>query len=236
MYIYIWITVSFVVFTLWIAFSMSSGFLAALGLVFGVILVILIAKRNMDIKNSTKKRFADDMLVIQNVKEGGVIKLSNIDGYDSDLELKVVARNLYMEGDYSWYELECMNNVGEKVWVEVEDDDELIVSVVLKKLNRVDVKPNRLYEDIDEEEAGFVRYDGKQFWYKDSGSAVYYKHCDDARKEKLHYWDFIVAYKKYMVSVEKWENVEGKPDYLYYYSQIVKPAFITVYSIGGEEK
>lgn len=235
MYIYNWILFFVVVFILLAIFNMSSGFFAALGLVFGVILVIAIAKRNMDIKNSTKKRFADDMLVIQNVKEGGVIKLSNIDGYDKDLELKVVARNLYMEGDYSWYELECMDNLGEKIWVEVEDDDELVVSVVLKKLNRVDVKPNRPYEDIDEEEAGSVKYDGKVFKYVDSGSAVYYKHCDDAKKEKLYYWDFVYN-GKYMVSVEKWDNVEGKPDYLYYYSQIVKPAFITVYSNGGEEK
>ena len=73
----------------------------SLGLIAAVLMIIVLAKRNFDLKQSMNK-YPDDMRIIQNVKEGGVIKIANLDEYDTDLELKVVGRNLYMEGDYSW--------------------------------------------------------------------------------------------------------------------------------------
>lgn len=211
---------------------MSSGVLAALGMIFAVIAVIAIAKRNFDLKKSTLKRYGEDMLIIQNVKEGGVIKLANVDGYNEDLELKVVGRNLYMEGDYSWYELECVRGDGEKVWVDVEDDDDLLVSVVLKKLNKVDVMESMPLSTIWEEESGNVLYKQIKYYYKDCGDAVFYKHCDDKHKEKLRYFDFKNG--NYLVSIEEWKNDDGKQDTLYYYSQIIRPSSITVYSTGRE--
>ena len=210
---------------------MSTGFLASLGLIAAVILIIALAKRNFDLKQSISK-YPEDMRIIQNVKEGGVIKLANIDGYDQDLELKVIGRNLYMEGDYSWYELECVRNDGEKVWVDVDDDDDLIVSVVLKKLTKADLKFSASLENIDEEESGYVHYNNRSFIYSDSGDAKFYKRCDDSKIENLYYWDFKL--NNYLISVEKWKNTEGKNDYEYYYSQIIKPMAITVYSTGNE--
>lgn len=215
---------------------MSTGFLAALGLIAAVLMIIVLAKRNFDLKQSMNK-YPDDMRIIQNVKEGGVIKFANIDGYNEDLELKVIGRNLYMEGDYSWYELECVKGDGEKVWVDVDDDDELMVSVVLKKITMQDINANAsLLEHIDDEETGAVYYESVRYNYIDSGDAKFYKHCDDSKVENLYYWDFKSASGKYLVSVEKWKNEDGKPDYVCYYSQIVKPMAITVYSTHGEEQ
>ena len=214
---------------------MSTGFLASLGLIAAVILIIALAKRNFDLKQSISK-YPEDMRIIQNVKEGGVIKLANIDGYDQDLELKVIGRNLYMEGDYSWYELECVRNDGEKVWVDVDDDDDLVVSVVLKKLNASDLSFSSSLAVIEENESGSIGYNGISYYYTDSGEAKFYKHCDDTKIEKLYYWDFKSASKKYLISVEDWRSEDGKHDYLYYYSQIVNPRSITVYSTHGEEQ
>lgn len=213
---------------------MSSALFAALGIIFGVIAVIAIAKRNFEMSKKCNKGYAEDMLIIQNVKEGGVIKIANLEGYDSDVDLKVVGRNLYMEGDYSWYELECVRNDGEKVWVDVDNDDDLVVSVVLKKLKMSEVHLSSSLEVIDEEETGSVKYDGAKFFYEDSGDATFYKYCDDKHKEKLYYWDFKSG--DFLVSVERWKNENGVSDTLAYYSQIVRPAAITVYSIGGEGK
>ncbi len=210
----------------------STGAFSAIGLVLAVVAVIAIAKRNFDIKKNTSK-YGEDLLIIQNVKEGGVIKLANVDGYDQDLDLKVIGRNLYMEGDYSWYELECVRNDGEKVWVDVDDDDDLVVSVVLEKVPSAQIEPSDSYEMIDENEEGSVIFRNRIYYYKDSGVATFYKHCDDQHKEKVQYFDF-VKYPKYMISVENWINDGNKPDTLAYYSQIIKPSAITVYSTGNE--
>lgn len=214
---------------------MSTGFLAALGLIAAVIMIIVLAKRNFDLKQNMSK-YPEDMRIIQNVKEGGVIKLANIEGYDNDLELKVIGRNLYMEGDYSWYELECLRSDGEKVWVDVDDDDDLVVSVVLQKLTASDLKFTSSLEKIDEEEAGNVYYQNVCFGYADSGDAKFYKHCDDTKTEKLYYWDFKSHSGRFLISVEDWKGQDGKHSYSYYYSQIIKPMSITVYSTGGEEQ
>ena len=184
-------------------------------------------------KKTVLKDYDSEKLIIQNVQRGGVIRLLNVDGQNGDLDLKVVGRNLYMEGDYSWFELECVNAEGEKFWVDVEDDDELVVSIVLKKLQKADIKfsPNSL-DMIDENESGSASYEGQKFLYIDSGEAVFYKRSDDKVKEKLYYWDFKSG--KYLISAERWDNAEGKSGMEYFYSQILKPASIIVYSIRGE--
>lgn len=210
----------------------STGAFSAIGLVLAIVAVIAIAKRNFDIKKNTSE-YGEDLLIIQNVKEGGVIKLANVDGYDQDLDLKVIGRNLYMEGDYSWYELECVRNDGEKVWVDVDDDDDLVVSVVLEKVPSTQVHPSTSYEQIDENETGNVTFKGERYHYIDSGVATFYKHCDDKHKEKVRYFDFVKD-QKYMISVEQWISDESKHDTLAYYSQIIKPAAIIVYSTGNE--
>ncbi|MGN1125454.1 MAG: hypothetical protein ACI4SM_04630, partial [Candidatus Gastranaerophilaceae bacterium] len=111
--------------------TMSNGTLSATGLVIAVILGIIILKRNFDLTQKLKtKNTKENELVINNVGVGGVFKLANVDGYDEDLTLKVKRKHMYQEGDYFWYELECEKGDGEKAWVEVEEDDELVVSIV----------------------------------------------------------------------------------------------------------
>lgn len=229
MYIVIYGVIALIILSVVIPVSTSA--FAAISLVLAVVAVIAIAKRNFDLKKSISK-YPENLLIIQNVKEGGVIKLANVDGYNQDLDLKVIGRNLYMEGDYSWYELECVRNDGEKVWVDVEDDDDLIVSVVLKKIPNSEIMPSKTYEEFDEDESGYVYYENAKYMYKDSGVATFYKHCDDSHKERVQYFDFVNS--KYMVSVERWLSDENKPDVLTYFSQIIKPASITVYSTGNE--
>ncbi|MGN0018143.1 MAG: DUF4178 domain-containing protein [Candidatus Gastranaerophilaceae bacterium] len=219
-----------------ITIPMSSGLLASLGLICAVILMIAVLKRNANIAEKCDDKYSKDMLIIQNVKEGGVIKIANVEGYNEDLELKVVGRNLYTEGDYSWYELECVRPDGEKVWIDVDDDDDLIVSIVIKKLHLADLKFSNSLETIDENESGnviFKDFPEKRFAYIDSGDATFYKRCDDLKAEKLYYWDF--KNNNHLISVEKWGDTNYKPEYEYFYSQIIKPHSITVYSTSNED-
>ena len=229
------ITVIIILFVLAIVLAhiFSGALIAALLLLTAIVVGIIIWKRNYEMKKTVLKDYDSEKLMIQNVQRGGVIRLLNVDGQDGDLDLKVVGRNLYMEGDYSWFELECVNAEGEKFWVDVEDDDELVVSIVLKKLQNSDIKFNPFSLDmIDENESGSAFYEGQQFLYIDSGDAVFYKKSDDKVKEKLYYWDFKSG--KYLISAERWDNAEGKSGMEYFYSQILKPASIIVYSIRGE--
>ncbi len=199
-----------------------------------VMFVILIVMRNRDIKKNSKPDIDENALVIQNVKAGGIIKLTYLDGHNGEVNLKVLSRNLYTEGDFYWYELECTTNEGEKVWIDVEDDDKLTVSAVIAKPTASELVFSASLASIDDNERGDVRYKNRRYVYIDSGDAVFYKHCDDRKKERLYYWDFQSG--NYIVSVEEWKNDEGKKDMEYYYSQILPPASITVYSVNGGTK
>ena len=213
----------------------SSGLLASLGLICSVILIIAVLKRNANLADKCTDKYPKNMLIIQNVKEGGVLKIANVEGYDEDLELKVIGKNLYTEGDYSWFELECIRPDGEKVWIDVDDDDDLVVSIVIKKLNCADITYSATLEQIDENETGYVTYKqlNKKYHYIDSGKAVFYKHCDDLKSESLQYWDF--RNNNNLISIEKWNSsTENNAQFEYFYSQIIKPYSITVYSTGNE--
>ena len=212
--------------------GMSNGIAAATGLVLAVLVAIVILKRNQEVVSKNKNK-RSDLKIITNVDVGGVFKLANIDGYDEDLELKVMRKHMYQEGDYFWYELECIKGDGEKAWVEVEDDDNIVTSIVLKKLKISEVPgvtPEKLAHD-DDEESGKVVYLSKPFNYEDSGNATFFRDCEDTKSEKLYYWDYKSG--NYLFSVERWGSADEK-SYEAYYSQIVKPLSITIYSLGDE--
>ena len=212
--------------------GMSNGIAAATGLVLAVLVTIVILKRNAEVTSKNKNN-RSDLKIITNVGVGGVFKLANIDGYDEDLELKVMRKHMYQEGDYFWYELECIKGDGEKAWVEVEDDDNIVTSIVLKKLKISQVpgvSPEKLAHDDDEEE-GRITYSGKNFNYTDSGNATFFRDCEDTKSEKLYYWDYKSG--NYLFSVERWGSGD-ETSYEAYYSQIVKPLAITIYSLGDE--
>ena len=57
--------------------------------------------------------------------------------------------------------------------------------------------------------------------------------CDDTVPFPKEYPDEVTDY---LFSVEEWKNEEGKSDYACYYSQVLKPSAITVYSTHGEEQ
>ena len=192
-------------------------------LIFSVVLIALIVYRNISLKK-TITIVPENELHVLNLDKGGVFRLTGV-GYSSEeINLKVLAKHMYRQGDYYWYELECDKGNGEKVWVEIEDDDETIVSIVLQKLTLRDIGLTSTdLDNIDEYERGDLRYNGEIFVYTDSDEATFYRFCDDAKSEKLYYWDFENG--NYSIGVERWGNRE----YEVSYSQSMKPSQITVY-------
>lgn len=202
--------------------AMFGGSAMAMNIIFliiGGLVVWAIIMRNKSIHENLNK-VSEETLHVVNLEKGGVFELSGVGKEFKDYTLTVLAKHLYMEGDFSWFELECDDGTENKVWVEVEDDDETVVSVVLEKTNlrAVGLIPECL-KQIDYDESGIVN---KGYVYTDSGEATYYRFCDDTKAEKLYYWDFVKGNK--ILSVEKW----GDNDYQVFISQKMKPSQIRV--------
>ena len=204
-------------------FSIGEFFMFYLLLILSVGLIVLLVYRNISLKK-TITRVSENELHVLNLDKGGVFRLTGVGQNSDEVNLKVLSKHLYRQGDYYWYELECDKGDGEKVWVEIEDDDETEVSIVLQKLtlNDIGLTPKDL-ENIDEYENGDLYYNGQHFVYADSDEATFYKFCDDTKAEKFYYWDFEQG--NYSVSVERWGNRE----YQVFYSQSMLPSQITVY-------
>ena len=202
-------------------------------LALAAILLFLLWKRNTDLKKNIYK-VPENALHITDVDKGGIFQLRGVGEELEDMTLKVMTKHLYQQGDYYWWELECDKGGGEKVWVEVEDDDDTIVSVVLEKmkLSDIHVTPEKLVK-IDDEEKGTISYNKKSYIYDDSDEAIFYRYCDDSKPEKFYYWDFVQneAPRNHTVSVEKW----GEKDYEVFYCQKMAPSQITVLATKSNE-
>jgi hypothetical protein len=173
------------------------------------------------------KPYGEDELRIENVEGGAVIHLSSIGKEMEDFDLKVVAKHTYRQGESSWYELEC-DRGEDKVWIDMEEDDELELAICLKKLKLRDVPVSK--EDLvkmDDDEEGQIQYDGTTFYLDDSDSAVFYRYSDDKNADKFYYWDFEADSGDKFIGIEQWSN----GDYDVSYSEKIRPSQVTVYSL-----
>ena len=114
--------------------------------------------RDQDDSGNVKLSYSPDELRIENVTQGGVIKLTGIGPDMEDFDLNILGRHIYREGDSTWYELEGDRGDG-KAWVEFEEDDELEISIKLKKIKfrELGISKSELTK-IDDEEKGSFSY------------------------------------------------------------------------------
>ena len=174
------------------------------------------------------KPYKKDELRIENAGPGAVIHLTGIGKDMEDFDLKVISKHTYRQGESTWYELEC-DKGEEKVWIDMEEDDELELSVGLRKLKLRDL--NITKKDLirfDDDEAGHFEFEGDKYWLEDSDSAVFYRHSEDKEAENFYYWDFETEDSDKYIGVEKWSN--GSYDVTY--SEPIKPSQVTVYTLN----
>jgi hypothetical protein len=206
-------------------------------LILGLLMVILIIWRNKELKKTIHKVPPNQPSMV-NMDVGGVFELTGVGKDAEGMTLKVLRKHLYQEGDYYWHELECDRGDGEKIWVEVEDDDETVVSVVLDKfkLNGLGGASVSSLKKMDDDETGTISYNGDTYAYYESDAAIFYRDCDSKNPEKLYYWDFKPLNKardNYLIGVERWgDEATGKYDV--FYCQIMRPGQIKVFSNKGE--
>ncbi len=176
------------------------------------------------------KPYGQDELRIENVGPGAVIHLTGVGENMDDFDLKVISKHTYRQGECNWYELEC-DRGSEKVWIDMEEDDQLELVISLRELKLRDL--NLTKQDLmrfDDDEDGSFKFEGHKYWLEDSDRAVFYRHSNDKEAEKLYYWDFEVERGGKYIGVEKWSD--GSYDVTY--GEDLKPSQVTVYSLRGD--
>lgn len=166
-------------------------------------------------------------LVIQKVEAGAVFELTNVGPEFEDFTLKVLAKHIYKQGNFSWFELEC-DKGGEKVWLDVEEDDELEVAIGLKRigLEELGLDIESFPEQLKNKKINLL-YEGKTYTLDEKGECIFCRHGDLAQSEPLTFWDFTCTDEQSFIGIEQWSD--GTVDVTW--SVPVKPSQIQVYSL-----
>ena len=178
---------------------------------------------------ATGSLYGPEELRIENVGPGGVFSLRAFGEDMKDIDVKVIARHLYVEDGWEWFELEGESELG-TVWLTVEEDDETEISVCLRRVSFTDLGVTKEeLERFDEEERGSFRFEDRDYVYADSGRAVFHRDGNRMKSERFYYWDFEAREGTHLISVEHWDD--GSMEV--HLSQSIKASQITVYSNTG---
>lgn len=192
-------------------------------------LVYFIALQKSNRPRAETETEIDAPLSIENVRPGGVVQLEGVGPDLEDFDVVIKARHSYSEDGFLWFELE-----GERgatpVWIEVEEDDELEVSICLRKLklSEIGISGDEL-DAIEDKDAGTIAFEGVTYEYEDCGDALFHRNGSrEGGGERLHYWDFESPDGKQYLSIERW----GRKEYNAYLSEPLRAGQIKVFSLS----
>lgn len=189
-------------------------------------------KKRMYPEANVSKPYPKDELRIENVGPGGVIHLVHIGAEMEEFDVDIVARHLYRSGDYEWHEIEAESARG-KVWIEMEEDDGLQLSITLKKLKLKDIGISKSeLEEFRRNDEGEITYQNETYYFEESDRATFYHSGALNAGEEFEYWDFENNDGNKFISIEKWSDDSVDVSY----SESVKDHQITVFSLGSQSK
>ena len=169
-------------------------------------------------------------LHLENVREGGVIKLINVGKNMDEYDVKITARHVYRSDAGEWHELEGDSGT-DKVWISLEEDDGLDVSLTLRKLKfrDLDIMRNDL-DDMDEKGKGKFVFEGKTYHYESSQEASFFKNGNvaDTNEEFFYYWEFESDDEQSHITIEEWRDKSIEVTLSY----PMKESQVQVYSLG----
>lgn len=171
-------------------------------------------------------------LHLENVRPGGLIHLMNVGPMMEEYDVNILARSVYRAGqNEEWYELEGEAAKG-KVWITLEYDDGLDVTIATRKLKLRDLPIARGDLDtMDEAGEGEFTLEGKTFYYEVSGEASYFRDGQLAEDNEafFYYWEFETDGGDEYITIEEWEN--GR--FAVTLSHPVNESQVKVYSLGS---
>ena len=185
-------------------------------------------------KNSSKKEQPQvtesprkQELRLENVKQGGVVSLSGVGEKLENLDLVITRVNGYRQGGFTWSELEAEYG-GEKVFIEIEDDDDLEFSLTMQSLDLKEIGLTRSdLNQITEEEEGTVTYNGASYYFEEMGEAAFLKDNKEENAEEFRYWEFMTEDEGRTLTVEEWSDGSWNVSL----SENIEPHQVTVYSL-----
>lgn len=156
------------------------------------------------------------------------LKIGSYFLYKKDLYLVEEIGTYTEKGGFKWHELECYNiSQDKKVYIELENDDELEMYITLKEIKMSELnKTADQIEDISEEESGSVRYNGSSYEYDDDYGAEWER---NGEKYKVYFYDFVKG--KECLTVEEWKIAKGEYEYKAYLSKEIYPEDIRIISL-----
>ncbi len=166
---------------------------------------------------------------LEDVRPGGLFSLRAVGPDMEDFDVTVEARHVYDENGFQWAELEG-DAGGRKVWVTVERDDDLEMSITLRKigLDEIGLTKKKL-KKMDDDEQGSFGFEGKDYKYEDSDEAEMWRDGDPDKREGFYYWEFESGDGKNFITVERWKD----GSFECHVSQPLKPSQVTIYSVSG---
>lgn len=184
-------------------------------------------KRNqLAMKRAAELKAAkSQQLTIDNVGIGGMVNLKNIGLEMLEFDAQVTAKNLYKSGSERWYEL-VLDRGSDKVYLSIEQDDELELSLTLKalSLDLIGLSKNDL-NNLRPNEDFLIQFEGAAYRLDSAGSATFCKNGNELEPEPFQYWEFM-GEEGQSISVERWED--GSCDVNF--AVQVDPSQLTVYS------
>lgn len=174
-------------------------------------------------------------LRLENVQAGGLIHLMNVGPNLEEYDVQILSRSVYREGEnYEWYELEGDNGRG-IVWLSLQHDDGLDVTIATRKLKLRDIPIERDDLDrMDDAAAGQFDFEEKTYYYDHSTEGSYFRDgkISADNEEFFYYWEFETKDENQFLTIEEWEN--GRFEVTLSYP--VKESQVKVYSLGGGER
>lgn len=172
-----------------------------------------------------------DQLRIDRVGPGGMIHLMNVGKNMEEYDVKILSKSIYREGENDeWYELEG-DNGDRKIWISLEQDDGLDVTIATRKLKLRDLPISRTdLDDMDEQGDGEFVFEGKTYYYENSNEASYFRNGDVSPENEdfFYYWEFESADEDEFLTIEEWEDKSIEVTISY----PIKESQLKVYSIG----
>lgn len=168
-------------------------------------------------------------LHLENVRHGGVIRLINVGENMDEYDINITARHVYRSDGAEWYELEGDSGT-DKVWISLEEDDGLDVSLTLRKLKLRDLGISRNdLDEMDEKGEGEFEFEGKTYYYAGSEEVSFFRNGDvsEANEDFFYSWEFESEDEESYISIEEWRDKSIEVSL----AQPLKESQVQVYSL-----
>jgi len=189
------------------------------------------SKRKLETTSNASGQDLSQEFHLENVRPGGLIRLMNVGPMMEEFDVNIVSRGVYRTGQNDvWYELEGEAAKG-KVWITLEYDDGLDVTLATRKLKLRDLPIVRNDLDtMDENGNGEFDFEDKTFYYEVSGEASYFPdgRVSPDNEEFFYYWEFETDDSSEFISIEEWEN--GRFDVTV--AHPIKESQVKIFSLG----